>query len=71
MDTWRLWPIRVVLWALTMALVLWPFMLAAELAVEKFVASMVHNLEIVRPLVRQKRIDAAAPARMVRRAPDG
>lgn len=50
MDTWRLWPIRVVLWVLTMALVLWPFMLAAELAVEKFVASMVHNLEILMAL---------------------
>mmetsp|Transcript_2990 Transcript_2990/g.8894 ORF Transcript_2990/g.8894 Transcript_2990/m.8894 type:complete len:321 (-) Transcript_2990:15-977(-) len=50
MDTWRLWPIRVVLWALTMALVLWPFMLAAELAVENFVASMVHNLEILMAL---------------------
>ena len=49
-DTYRHWPVRVILWALVMVTFLLPFIYMAEVAVAQVIAHVIHNLEVVMAL---------------------
>jgi hypothetical protein len=55
-DTYRHWPVRVVLWALVMVTFLLPFIYMAEVAVAQVIAHVIHNLEVVMALTTALKI---------------
>ncbi len=55
-DTYRHWPVRVVLWGLLMVMFLMPFIYMAEVAVAQVIAHVIHNLEVVMALTTALKI---------------
>ena len=55
-DTYRHWPVRVILWALVMVTFLLPFIYMAEVAVAQVIAHVIHNLEVVMALTTALKI---------------